>query len=111
MIFFPFDIEIEGKGGWIIGGPKGMLAPPTKLLGGGGPGPPWPPPSSYAYPYAVTKIQCASNLHCLDGHMVVGSLDILLLIKLEASHLFEIFSLTIALIVIHFKVAMVENYM
>ena len=24
------------------GGPKGMLAPPLKLLGGG-PGPPWPP--------------------------------------------------------------------
>ena len=87
-----------------------MLAPPPKLLGGGGLAPPGPP-SSYAYAYAVTKIQCASNPHCLDGHKVVGSLDILLLIKLEASHLFEIFSLTIALIVIHFKVAMVENYM
>ena len=33
-------------GGWIIGGPKGMLAPPLKLLGGGGG---WPRPSSYAY--------------------------------------------------------------
>ena len=30
----------------ILGGPKGMLAPPLKLLGG--PGPPGPP-SSYAY--------------------------------------------------------------
>ena len=25
----------------LLGGPKGMLAPPLKLLGG--PGPPWPP--------------------------------------------------------------------
>ena len=47
--FFPFHIEIEGKGEWIIGGggggggAKGMLAPPPKLLGGPG------PPSSYAY--------------------------------------------------------------
>ena len=42
--FFLFHIEIEGQGGWIIGGgggSKGMLAPPLKLLGG--PGPPWPP--------------------------------------------------------------------
>ena len=38
--FFLFHIKIEGKGGWIIGGPKGMLAPlsnycrgpPLKLL-------------------------------------------------------------------------------
>ena len=39
-----FHIEIEGKGRWITegGGPKGMLAPPLKLLGG--PGPPPPPP-------------------------------------------------------------------
>ena len=40
--FFPFHIEIEGKCGWIIGGPKGMLAPPLKLLGGGA----WPPPQA-----------------------------------------------------------------
>ena len=46
--FFLFHIEIEGKCGWIIGGPKGMLAPPPlKLLGGGVA--PLPPPSSYAY--------------------------------------------------------------
>ena len=32
--------------GGLLGGPKGMLAPPLKLLGG--PGPPGPP-SSYAY--------------------------------------------------------------
>ena len=37
--------SFAGTDGWIIGGgPKGMLAPPLKLLGGG-PG----PPSSYAY--------------------------------------------------------------
>ena len=29
--------------GELLGGPKSMLAPPLKLLGGG-PGPPWPPP-------------------------------------------------------------------
>ena len=34
--FFLFHIEIEGKGGWIIGGPKGMLAPPSQIIGGGG---------------------------------------------------------------------------
>ena len=34
--FFLFHIEIEGKGGWIIGGAKGYVAPPPfKLLGGG----------------------------------------------------------------------------
>ena len=26
-----FHIEIEGKGGWIIGGPRGMLPPPSPL--------------------------------------------------------------------------------
>ena len=25
--FFQFHTEIEGKGGWVIGGPKDMLAP------------------------------------------------------------------------------------
>ena len=37
---------LGGGGGGGGGGPKGMLAPPLKLLGG--PGPPGPP-SSYAY--------------------------------------------------------------
>ena len=50
--FYLFHIEIEGKGGWIIGGAKGYVGPPLKLLGGG-PGPPCPPPSSYAYAYNV----------------------------------------------------------
>ena len=37
--FFLFRIETEGKDGCIIeGGAKGMLAPPLKLLGGGGGG-------------------------------------------------------------------------
>ena len=44
-------IELRGivvpvQVGGLLGGPKGMLAPPLKLLGG--PGPPGPP-SSYAY--------------------------------------------------------------
>ena len=48
LSFNLFHIEIEGKGGWIIGGgAKGMLAPPLKLLGG--PGPLCLPPSSYTY--------------------------------------------------------------
>ena len=38
MIFFLLHIEIEGKGGWIIGGPKGMLAPLSNYCGGGGGG-------------------------------------------------------------------------
>ena len=43
-------IELRGivlpvQVGGLLGGPKGMLAPPFKLLGGPGP----PPPSSYAY--------------------------------------------------------------
>ena len=51
MIFFSFHIEIEGKGGWIIGGAKGYVGPPSQIIGGGGPAPPppAPPPSSYAY--------------------------------------------------------------
>ena len=28
--------------GGLLGGPKGMLAPPSQIIGG--PGPPWPPP-------------------------------------------------------------------
>ena len=40
--FFLFHIEIEGKGGWIIGGPKGMLAPPSQIIGGPGPTLPTP---------------------------------------------------------------------
>ena len=43
--FFLFHIEIEGKGGWNIGGPKGMLVcwPPSQIIGGPA------PLSSYAY--------------------------------------------------------------
>ena len=49
--FFLFHIEIEGKGGWIIGGsPKGML---TSLSNYWGVLP--PPPSSYAYIYVKKK--------------------------------------------------------
>ena len=51
-------MEIEGKGGWIIGGARGYVGPPLKLLGGGG----WPPgpPSSYAY--VVKERSCAMPL-------------------------------------------------
>ena len=38
MIFFLFHIEIEEKCGWMIGGPKGMLAPLSNYWGGGGGG-------------------------------------------------------------------------
>ena len=38
MIVFLFHIEIEGKGGWIIGGPKGKLAPLSNYWRGGGGG-------------------------------------------------------------------------
>ena len=46
-------IELRGivlpvQVGGLLGGPKGMLAPPLKLLGGPG------PPSSYAYALSVT---------------------------------------------------------
>ena len=44
MIFFLFHIEIEGKGGWIIGRAKGYVGPPLKLFGGGGGGGGLPPP-------------------------------------------------------------------
>ena len=42
--FFLFHIDIKGKAGWIIGGPKGMLPPPLKLLISWGLPPPAPPP-------------------------------------------------------------------
>ena len=41
MIFPRFTKKLKEKAGGLLGGPKGMLAPPPKLLGG--PGPPWPP--------------------------------------------------------------------
>ena len=47
LCFFLFHIEIEGKGGWIIGGGggrggKGYVAPPPcQIIGGAWP--PWPP--------------------------------------------------------------------
>ena len=46
--FFLFHMEIEGKGGWIIGGQRVCCPPPPPLkLLGGGPGPPLPTPMVY----------------------------------------------------------------
>ena len=41
-------IELRGivvpvQVGGLLGGPKGMLAPPSQIIGGGGLAPPWPP--------------------------------------------------------------------
>ena len=52
--FFLFHIEIQGKGGWIIGGAKGYVGPPPLKLA-----PPGPPPSSYAY-----EKRMADCTHC-----------------------------------------------
>ena len=70
--FFLFHIEIEGKGGWIIGGGggggggggagKGYVGPPLKLLGGGG----WPSPSSYAYDIATPNSECRGSSYYLS---------------------------------------------
>ena len=38
MIFFLFHIEIEGKGGGLLEGSKGMLVPPSQIIGGRGGG-------------------------------------------------------------------------
>ena len=63
MIFFLFHIEIEGKGGWIIGGGgKGYVGPPPlKLLGGA-----CPPPSSYAYDIATPNSECRGSSYYLS---------------------------------------------
>ena len=61
--FFLFHIEIEGKGGWIIGGPKGMLAPLSNYWGGGGGGglpPPPPPPRRPPLPTPMSN-NCTVN--------------------------------------------------
>ena len=59
-----FHIEIEGKGGWIIGGgggAKGMLAPLPNYCGGGGlPPSPLPPTpmKKLTYPEIANKNSC-----------------------------------------------------
>ena len=47
--FVLFHIEIEGKGGWIIGGGGGQRVcwPPLSNYWGGGAGPPLPTPMIY----------------------------------------------------------------
>ena len=65
-------IELRGivlpvQVGGLLGGPKGMLAPPLKLLGGPG------PPSSYAYvrnakmPTVVGILTCTSGKNNILG--------------------------------------------
>ena len=71
MIFFLFHIEIEGKGGWIIGGggDKEYVGPPSEIIGGPGPPAP-PPPSSYAYEKDVKSRHPSIHLNycaCVSG--------------------------------------------
>ena len=47
------EIVLPVQVGGLLGGPKGMLAPPSQIIGG--PGPPGPP-SSYAY--VIYKLTC-----------------------------------------------------
>ena len=42
--FFLFHIEIEGKGGWIMGGGAKSMLPPSQNIGGAWPPAPPPPP-------------------------------------------------------------------
>ena len=66
-VFFLFYIEIEGKGGWIIGGgaAKGYVGPPPLKLLGGGVAPPGPP-SSYAYDIATPNSECRGSYYLSD---------------------------------------------
>ena len=51
--FYLFHIEIEGKDGWIIGGAKGYVGPPSRIIGGAWPplAPPLPTPMSKWVPF------------------------------------------------------------
>ena len=68
-VFFLFHIEIEGKCGWIIGGAKGYVGPPSQIIGGPG------PPSSYAYGSRIllcclhTKKSTCRELHITSLRM------------------------------------------
>ena len=65
--FFLFHIEIEGKGGWIIGGAKGYVAPPpSQIIGGGGGGGGGLAPSSYAYDIATPNSECRGSYYLSD---------------------------------------------
>ena len=75
-------IELRGiallvQMGGLLGGPKGMLAPPLKLLGGGGPG----LPSLYAYVYILDVeppgfVDCPSSLYLVDETSVPSLVNI-----------------------------------
>ena len=54
--FFPFHIEIKGKGEWIIGvGGKGYVCPPSQIIGGPAPPPPPPPPPLFLRLWCAAK--------------------------------------------------------
>ena len=79
MIFSCYTKKLKEKVGGLLGGPKGMLAPPYQIIGSRGlpppPPPPPPPPSSYAYDahlqYAFTSCakfqnECLKTLRRVD---------------------------------------------
>ena len=53
-----FPVQVGG----LLGGPKGMLAPPPKLLGG--PGPPCPPPPPPPPPLPTPMLLWQLNMTC-----------------------------------------------
>ena len=63
MIFFLFHIEIEGKCGWIIGGAKGYVGPPSQIIGGAWPplAPPLPTPMSLVKNYQEIQLSVGSD--------------------------------------------------
>ena len=72
MILSCFTLKLKEKVGGLLGGPKDMLAPPLKLLGGPG------PPSSYAYGIyswnltsaCITLIWCVMNSLFIRGKYI-----------------------------------------
>ena len=74
VIFSCFTQKLKKKVSGLLGGPKGMLAPPPKLLGGPGPPPPFPPPpppSSYAYVHVKSLTTTVSALRYIRFVFVV----------------------------------------
>ena len=72
--FFLFHIEIEEKGGWIIGWAKGYVAPlPLKLLGAWPPLSPLPPPPLFLRLWVgLANSLVASDKHDIKRHFQVA---------------------------------------